>query len=71
MRAAHSRTPLAEIAHELAEAVSSADAVPGSGWVAGVSAGLAAALIVKAASRSISSPPARFSAPATPAPIQR
>jgi formiminotetrahydrofolate cyclodeaminase len=47
-----SRTPLAEIAHELAEAVSSADAVPGSGWVAGVSAGLAAALVVKAASRS-------------------
>jgi len=43
---------LAEIAHELAESVSSADAVPGSGWVAGVSAGLAAALVVKAASRS-------------------
>src|SRR5439155_13462455 len=52
MRAAPSRKPLAEIAHELAETVSSADAVPGSGWVAGVSAGLAAALVVKAASRS-------------------
>ena len=41
-----------EIAHELAEAISSRDAVPGSGWVAGVSAGFAAALVVKAASRS-------------------
>src|SRR5207247_10024007 len=41
-----------ELAHELAETVSSADAVPGSGWVAGVSAGFAAALVVKAASRS-------------------
>jgi methenyltetrahydrofolate cyclohydrolase len=41
-----------EIAHELAEQVSSAEAVPGAGWVAGVSAGLAAALVVKAASRS-------------------
>ncbi|HUK95069.1 MAG TPA: cyclodeaminase/cyclohydrolase family protein [Gaiellaceae bacterium] len=39
-------------AHELAELVSSADAVPGSGWVAAVSAGLAAALVAKAASRS-------------------
>jgi len=39
-------------AHELAELVSSADAVPGSGWVAGVSAAFAAALVAKAASRS-------------------
>ena len=43
---------MTELAHELAETVSSADAAPGSGWVAGVSAGLAAALVVKAASRS-------------------
>ena len=43
---------MAEIAHELAEAVSSVEAVPGSGWVAGVSAGLAAALVAKVASRS-------------------
>ena len=43
---------MTELAHELAEAVSSAEAVPGSGWVAGVSAGLAAALVAKAASRS-------------------
>jgi len=43
---------LAEIPHELAEAVSSSEAVPGSGWVAGVSGGLAAALVVKVASRS-------------------
>ncbi len=43
---------MTEIAHDLAEAVSSADAAPGSGWVASVSAGLAAALVVKAASRS-------------------
>lgn len=39
-------------AHELAELVSSADAVPGSGWVAGVSAAFAAALVAKAAARS-------------------
>jgi formiminotetrahydrofolate cyclodeaminase len=44
--------PLAEAAHELAEAISSADAAPGSGWVAGVSAGLAAALVAKSAVRS-------------------
>ena len=43
---------MAEIPHELAEAVSSSDAVPGSGWVAGVAGGLAAALVVKVASRS-------------------
>jgi formiminotetrahydrofolate cyclodeaminase len=41
-----------EIAHELAEAVSSSEAVPGSGWVAGIAGGLAAALVVKVASRS-------------------
>ena len=39
-------------AHELAELVSSADAVPGSGWVAGASGALAAALVAKAAARS-------------------
>ena len=39
-------------AHELAGLVSSAEAVPGSGWVAGVSAALAAALVAKAAARS-------------------
>jgi formiminotetrahydrofolate cyclodeaminase len=39
-------------ARELAELVSSGDAVPGSGWVAGVAAALAAALIAKAAVRS-------------------
>jgi len=44
--------PLVERAHELAEAISSAEAVPGSGWVAGVSGSLAAALVAKAASRS-------------------
>jgi len=43
---------LAELANDLAEAISSAEAVPGSGWVAGVSAGLAAALVAKAAARS-------------------
>ena len=37
---------------ELAELISSAEAVPASGWVAGVSASFAAALVVKAASRS-------------------
>jgi methenyltetrahydrofolate cyclohydrolase len=44
--------PLTDQAHELAEAISSAEAVPGSGWVAGVSAGLAAALVAKSAARS-------------------
>ena len=39
-------------ARELAELVSSADAIPASGWVAGVSASLAAALVAKAAARS-------------------
>jgi formiminotetrahydrofolate cyclodeaminase len=43
---------LAEIAHELAESISSAEAVPGSGWVAGVSGSLAAALVAKSAARS-------------------
>jgi formiminotetrahydrofolate cyclodeaminase len=41
-----------ELAHELAEQISSSEAVPGSGWVAGVSGGLSAALVAKAASRS-------------------
>jgi formiminotetrahydrofolate cyclodeaminase len=40
------------MAHELAESMSSADATPGSGWVAGFTGGLAAALVAKAASRS-------------------
>jgi formiminotetrahydrofolate cyclodeaminase len=40
------------VARELAEAISSGEAVPGSGWVAGVSAALAAALVAKAAKRS-------------------
>src|SRR5215210_6216608 len=40
------------LARELAEAVSSGEAVPGSGWVAGVSAALAAALVAKTAKRS-------------------
>ena len=44
--------PLVERAHELAEAISSAEAAPGSGWVAGVSGSLAAALVAKVASRS-------------------
>jgi formiminotetrahydrofolate cyclodeaminase len=39
-------------ARELAELISSADAVPASGWVAGASAALAAALVAKAAARS-------------------
>ena len=43
---------MAELAHELAEAISSSDVVPGSGWVAAVSGGFAAALVAKAASRS-------------------
>ena len=41
-----------ERAHELAEQISSSEAVPGSGWVAGVSAAFAAALVAKSASRS-------------------
>jgi formiminotetrahydrofolate cyclodeaminase len=40
------------LAHELAEAISSGEAVPASGWVAGVSAALAAALVAKTAKRS-------------------
>jgi formiminotetrahydrofolate cyclodeaminase len=39
-------------ARELAERISSGEAVPASGWVAGVSAALAAALVAKAAKRS-------------------
>jgi formiminotetrahydrofolate cyclodeaminase len=39
-------------ARELVESISSGDAVPASGWVAGVSAALAAALVAKAAARS-------------------
>jgi methenyltetrahydrofolate cyclohydrolase len=39
-------------ARELTELISSTDVVPASGWVAGVSAALAAALVVKAAGRS-------------------
>ena len=37
---------------ELAELISSTEAVPASGWVAGVSASFAAALVAKAAARS-------------------
>ncbi|MGB2874385.1 MAG: cyclodeaminase/cyclohydrolase family protein, partial [Gaiellaceae bacterium] len=40
------------LAHDLAEAISSGEAAPGSGWVAGISACLAAALVVKTAVRS-------------------
>ena len=39
-------------ARELAELISSAEAVPASGWVAGAAAAFAASLVVKAASRS-------------------
>ena len=39
-------------ARELTELISSPDAVPASGWVAGVSAALGAALVAKAAARS-------------------
>jgi formiminotetrahydrofolate cyclodeaminase len=39
-------------ARELAELISSQDAGPASGWVAGVSASFAASLVVKAAARS-------------------
>jgi formiminotetrahydrofolate cyclodeaminase len=39
-------------AFELAELISGPDAVPASGWVAGVSAAFAAALVAKAATRS-------------------
>ena len=42
----------AETAHELAERISSTEAVPGSGWVAGASGAFAAALVAKTASRS-------------------
>jgi len=41
-----------EDAHALAETISSAEAVPGSGWVAAVSASLAAGLVAKTAARS-------------------
>ena len=40
------------LARELAEAISSGEAVPGSGWVAAVSVALAAALVAKTAKRS-------------------
>ena len=40
------------LARELAERISSEEAVPGSGWVAGVSAALAASLVAKTAARS-------------------
>jgi formiminotetrahydrofolate cyclodeaminase len=43
---------VAEEVHELAERISSAEAVPGSGWVAGVSGAFAAALVAKSAARS-------------------
>ena len=39
-------------ARDLAELISSTEAVPASGWVAGVSAALGAALVAKAAARS-------------------
>ncbi len=39
-------------ARQLAELISSAEAVPGSGWVAAVSAGFAAGLVAKTAARS-------------------
>jgi formiminotetrahydrofolate cyclodeaminase len=39
-------------ARDLAGLISSADAIPASGWVAGVSASFAAALVAKAAARS-------------------
>jgi formiminotetrahydrofolate cyclodeaminase len=39
-------------ARELADLISSGDAAPASGWVAGVTAALGAALVAKAASRS-------------------
>ncbi len=41
-----------ESAHDLAERISSADAVPGSGWVAAASGAFAAALVAKTALRS-------------------
>ncbi|HEY2939464.1 MAG TPA: cyclodeaminase/cyclohydrolase family protein [Gaiellaceae bacterium] len=40
------------LAHDLADRISSGEAVPGSGWVAGVSAALAASLVAKSAARS-------------------
>jgi formiminotetrahydrofolate cyclodeaminase len=43
---------LAASAHELAEQISSLEAVPGSGWVAGVAAAFAAGLVAKSAGRS-------------------
>ena len=43
---------MVDYAHELAEQISSSEAVPGSGWVAGVSGAFAAALVAKSASRS-------------------
>jgi formiminotetrahydrofolate cyclodeaminase len=43
---------LLEGAHALAEQIASAEAVPGSGWVAGIAGGFAAALVAKSAARS-------------------
>lgn len=43
---------MVEHAHELAEQISSSEAVPGSGWVAGISGAFAAALVAKSASLS-------------------
>jgi formiminotetrahydrofolate cyclodeaminase len=40
------------LAHDLAGRISSAEAAPASGWVAGMTAALAAALLAKAAARS-------------------
>ncbi|TMJ97049.1 MAG: hypothetical protein E6G67_03575, partial [Actinobacteria bacterium] len=51
-RRARRRLAETENAHKLAERISSGEAVPGSGWVAAVSGGLAAALVAKAAARS-------------------
>jgi formiminotetrahydrofolate cyclodeaminase len=42
----------AALAHDLAARISSGEAVPGSGWVSGVSAALAASLVAKSAARS-------------------
>ena len=39
-------------AHELADRIASADPVPGSGWVAGLTGALAASLVAKSAARS-------------------
>src|SRR4029453_6527553 len=51
-RGSSSTSERAVDARELADLISSGDAVPASGWVAGVTAALGAALVAKAASRS-------------------